>query len=124
MGDADRCIHGFRGEEVIVDEEVRENRVGCKAAKGQEALDRAKEIIHEDERILYRALEARTVYLSMDRPDSMYSSKELRREFASPARARIQKLKHLVRYLVTRPRLVWHVGQVMPLSFRRRLFTS
>ena len=47
------------------------------------------------------------MYLSLDRPDMMYSAKELCREFASPTQSSVRKLKHLVRYLVHHPRLVW-----------------
>ena len=48
------------------------------------------------------------MYLALDRPDIQFSAKELCREFASPTRNSVTKLKHLVRYLVARPRLVLH----------------
>ena len=44
----------------------------------------------------------------MDRPDIAYASKELCRCFAHPSRAAVDALKRLVRYLVGRPRLLWH----------------
>ena len=44
----------------------------------------------------------------MDRPDIMYASKELCREFAQPRKSSVVKLKRLIRYLVHHPRLVWN----------------
>ena len=85
-------------------------RLGSKAAKRQEALDNVGEVLNDHERTLFRALAARSLYLSMDRPDTMYSSKELCRDFAQPTRHSVIKLKRVVRYLVTRPRCVWHFG--------------
>ena len=83
-------------------------RVGCREAKRREQLDSVWEILSESECTVFRALSARALYLSMDRPDIMHSSKELCREFARPTRNSVTKLKRLARYLVTRPRLVWH----------------
>ena len=48
------------------------------------------------------------MYLSLDRPDVMYSAKELCREFSAPTSHSVVKLKILVRYLSHHPRLVWH----------------
>ena len=56
---------------------------------------------------MFRALAARALYLSMDRPDIMFASKELCRDFAAPTKESIVRLKKLVRYLVTKPRVVW-----------------
>lgn len=54
------------------------------------------------------------MYLALDRPDVMYSAKELCREFASPTRESVIKLKRLTRYLVNHPRLVWRFDHESP----------
>ena len=97
----------------------KKKRVGCRAAKKLEELDNVGEQLTEEESTLFRALAARALYLSMDRPDVMYSSTELCRKFAHPTNTSIQKLKHLVRYLSTRPRLVWHFNVEVSLSSSR-----
>jgi hypothetical protein len=56
---------------------------------------------------MYRALAARCNYLSQDRPDLAFSSKELCREFSIPNKSSFQKLKRLARYLAGMPRLVY-----------------
>ena len=57
---------------------------------------------------LYRGLAARCNYVPLDRPDLQYSAKECCRERAKPVRGSLKKLVRLGRYMVTRPRLVWH----------------
>lgn len=57
---------------------------------------------------LYRATSARGNYLSQDRPDLSYSTKELCRDFSVPNQVSFGKLKRLGRYCVGRPRLVYH----------------
>ena len=56
---------------------------------------------------MFRALAARAMCLSLDRPDAMFSSKELCRDFASPTNESVERIKHLVRYLANNPRVVW-----------------
>jgi hypothetical protein len=64
---------------------------------------------------MYRALAARCNYLSQDRPDIAFSSKELCREFSIPNKASFQKLKRLARYLCGLPRLCYtYRWQAMP----------
>ena len=64
---------------------------------------------------MYRALAARCNYLSQDRPDVAYSSKELCKEFSVPTQSSFKKLKRLVRYLAGMPRLVYvYEWQAMP----------
>ena len=82
-------------------------RVGCKATKKQQALDNVGEILNDEGKTLFRALAARALYLSMDRPDIMFASKELCRDFSQPTRHSVTKLKRVVCYLVHRPRCVW-----------------
>lgn len=81
-------------------------RVGC-AAKRMEQLDRVGETLGPEECTMFRALAARCMHLSLDRPDTTLSAKELCREFADPGKSRIVKLKRVVRYSALYPRLVW-----------------
>jgi len=62
----------------------------------------------------YRALAARANYLSADRPDIQYATKEVCRGMASPTVGDRRKLKRLARYLKSKPRVVTKFG------FRRR----
>ena len=66
------------------------------------------EDLDEEATHVYGALVARANYLAMDRPDISFSTKELYRCFASPNEAAVKALKRLVKYLIGRPRLVWH----------------
>ena len=61
-----------------------------------------------EEATAYRALAARANYLSLDRPDIQFATKELCRAFARPTRRDYVKLKRLGRYLLGKPRYVWH----------------
>ena len=54
-----------------------------------------------------RALSARLLCLSMDRPELSFAAKELCCHFAHPTRAGVEALKRAVRFLVGLPRLVW-----------------
>ena len=56
---------------------------------------------------LFRGLAARCNYLSLDGPDIQYSAKEVCREMSSPVKGSLARLHHLVRYLISNPRLVW-----------------
>ena len=47
------------------------------------------------------------MYVSQDRPDLMFSSNELCRHFAAQANASVIKLKKLVRYVASNPRVLW-----------------
>ena len=66
----------------------------------------------------YRGITARANYLAADRPDLMYTVKELCRGMAKPTKAHWHKLKRLGRYLVENRRTVmkydWqgHEGEV------------
>ena len=65
------------------------------------------EKLNPQEATLYRALAARANYLTLDRPDTAFTTKELCRDCAAPTRESVQRLKRLVRYLVGHRRLVW-----------------
>ena len=54
----------------------------------------------------FRAAAARSNYLSIDRPDCQFASKEICRLMTTPTRRGHASLKRLCRYLVGRPRLV------------------
>ena len=58
------------------------------------------EPLEESEATRYRAIAARANYLAADRPDIMYSVKEICRGMANPTRAHWHKLKRFGRYLV------------------------
>ena len=54
----------------------------------------------------YRSVVMRAAYLSPDRPDLSYSTKELARDMQKPTEQSMTNLKRLGRYLKKRPRLV------------------
>ena len=58
---------------------------------------------------LVRGLAARCNYLSLGRADLQYSDEEVCCEMSKPARGSLRRLVGLGRYLISRPRLVWHV---------------
>ena len=83
-------------------------RLGSKAAKHAERMEVAGEDLDSEAATMYRALSARLLYLSMDRPEVSFAAKELCRHFAHPTKIGVQALKRAVRFLVGMPRLVWH----------------
>ena len=82
-------------------------RMGTKAAKQSERLECSGDLLDEEASTMFRALAARYLYLSMDRPECAFSSKELCRQFATPTRKGVQALKRAVRFLVGMPRMVY-----------------
>ena len=72
-----------------------------------ERLANAEGMLVPEEATGYRALSARGSYLSQDRADISYSTKELCRDFAQPNHKSYNKLKRVGRYLVGRPRLLY-----------------
>ena len=63
--------------------------------------------ISDDQRTQLRALAARANYLALGRPDLAFSSNGLCRDFASPTKLSVEKLKRLARYVVHQSRLTW-----------------
>jgi hypothetical protein len=55
----------------------------------------------------YRSITARINYLAQDRPDITYASKEACRDMSAPTQKSWSKVKHIARYLVGKPRLVY-----------------
>ena len=92
-----------------------QKRVGAKTAKKLELAENSAFELSPADATTYRALAARCNYLSQDRPDIAFSSKELCREFSVPNKMSFQKLKRLARYLSGLPRLVYRYSwQAMP----------
>ena len=85
-----------------------QKRVGAKKAKKLEVDQNSSGALSPSDATMYRALAARCNYLSQDRPDISFASKELCREFNIPCVSSFKKLKRLVRYLCGLPRLVYH----------------
>ena len=81
-------------------------RQGAKAVKKMEQIPDSY-LLSSIDATTFRALSARANYLSQDRPDINYASKELCREFAKPNRNSYARLKRLGRYLVGKPRVVY-----------------
>ena len=65
-----------------------------------------EELLEPAEATRYRGIAARANYLAADRPDLMYSVKELCRGMANPTKAHWHKLKRLGRYLVDTSRTI------------------
>ena len=84
----------------------KQKRLGAKAAKKAE-FDSKGEVLNESEATQFRALAARANYLSSDRTECAYATKELCRFFATPTKTGVEQLKRLVRYLIGAPRLIW-----------------
>ena len=67
----------------------------------------ANDLLSPEGATTYRALSARGNFLSQDRADINYTTKELCREFAGPANSSNRRLKRLARFLIHRKRLVY-----------------
>ena len=72
------------------------------AALSEDQELNAKKVTH------FRGLAARSNYLAADRPDCAFLAKEICRWMSAPTELGLQSLQRLARYLVGRPRLVWH----------------
>ena len=73
-------------------------RLGSKAAKSAERMESAGEELVGEAATMYRALSARLLYLSMDRPEVSFAAKELCRHFAHPTQTGVEALKRAVRF--------------------------
>ena len=83
-----------------------QKRLGAGQVKHFEKVQSAGESLSQEESTLFRMLAARSNYLSLDRPDIQFATKELCRGFASPTKRDHRRLKRLVCYLLGRPRLI------------------
>ena len=77
---------------------------GEEEKKWEEELN--KEELMPDDATRFRAIAARMNYVAADRPDLMYSVKEICRNMARPTRGAWKKLKRVGRYLIGKPRMV------------------
>ena len=73
-------------------------RIGSKAAKQAERMEVEGETLDNEAATMYRALSARLLYLSMDRPEVAFAAKELCRHFAHPTKVGVDALKRAVRF--------------------------
>lgn len=90
-----------------VNKNFKKKRPGRNAVVSHEQLERIGNILTEDQKTTFRALAARTKYSSLDRSGCALAAKELCREYQSPTDKSFIRLKHLVRYLVHAPRVVY-----------------
>ena len=97
-----RCCDHIQDHEGTPQEK---KRLLTKAVKGIETANANGGVLPDDQATNFRALAARANYLSLDRPELAYASKELCRAFARPTTTGVKALKHLVRYLVHHSRL-------------------
>jgi hypothetical protein len=72
------------------------------AESGEEESDLSQEEVGA-----YRSGAARANYLSLDRPDISFATKELCRHMSSPRRRDVEALKRVARYLKGAPRVVY-----------------
>ena len=82
-------------------------RQGAKSVKKIEMEGNANDLLSPEGATTYRALSARGNFLSQDRADINFTTKELCREFAAPANSSNRRLKRLARFLIHRKRLVY-----------------
>ena len=106
-------LHNLSAQKVAAVKKFKA-RIGARKAKQFEKLMGDGETLSAEEATLYRAIVARANYLSMDRPDVQYATKELCRAFAQPKRNDYSRLKRLGRYLVGCPRLIWNSQMAKP----------
>lgn len=71
----------------------------------------------------YRSMVMRCNYLGLDRPDICYASKELARAMQQPTVGNWTGLKRMARFLLGKPRLVWHYRD-QPEQTHLRIFTD
>ncbi len=97
-----------RHAELIVKQLKLEEAKGC-LNPGQIGNDKDEddERLSPEQSTLFRAVAARANYLSQDRYDIQYSTKEICRSMATPTQGAWRKLKELGRYLISKPRCVW-----------------
>ena len=81
-------------------------RAGAREVKKLERIQYEGFELSPQDATTFRALSARGNFLSMDRTDISYSSKELCRDFSVPNKKSYEKLKRMARYLAGHPRLI------------------
>ena len=89
-----------------VSKKYKKKRLGVKAATAMENIKHADGVLDAEDSTTFRALAARANYLALDRQDPSFATKELCKDFATPSKHSICKLKRLTR--VKCPDLVYH----------------
>ena len=69
-------------------------------------VDDTAALLEKEKAALFRSIAARATYLSQDRSDIMYATKEICRKMSSPTVGAWKSLKRLARYLIRAPRCV------------------
>ena len=64
-------------------------------------------MLTKEEATQFRAISARCLYMSMDRPEIQYAVKEVCRETSAPTMKSWKKLERVGQFLKERPRTVW-----------------
>ena len=104
--------------------------VGCRDLSSPGVKPTAEDLAQEspllvgDVVALYRSGVARCNYLSVDRPDIPFQTKELCRSMSQPREADLVALKHLCRYLKGRPRLVQKIPSVVNHTWELQVFVD
>ena len=62
--------------------------------------------LNKEEAKVFRALAARANYLSLDRPDIQFATKEICRDMSKPTSRSMAKMKRLARYLLDHPEAI------------------
>ena len=78
--------------------------------KEEEEEEEEAEALEGEAVTQYRSISARWNYLSQDRPELMYATKESCRDTASPTKSSWRRLVRIGQFLKGKPRLVWHFG--------------
>ena len=96
------------GEMVIEELGLKEAKEAC--TPGEQEKEHEKEVSQElldpMKSTKFRRLAARLNYLAQDRPDIMFSVKDLCRQMANPSVGGWKRLKRVARYLIGGPRLI------------------
>ena len=71
-------------------------------------VEEEEEILNFEETKVFRSGAARANYLSLDRPELAFATKELCRRMTEPKRRDMVALCRVARYLVAEPRIVYH----------------
>ena len=78
---------------------------GVKQTATESSTPPPSPLLSGEEASLYRSMAMRAAYLSADRSDIQFATKELAREMGSPTADSLGRLKRLVRCLLHRPRV-------------------
>ena len=87
---------------------IKQRRLEADPSKYLESLDpeEVEDELGPDSKSRYQSVAALVNYLAQDRPDTQFCSKECMRQMSSPRVCDESKLKRILRYLKTAPRMV------------------